>query len=148
MKKIDVPVVLDDFGILPQYQTKGSAGADAYARIEGEDPMVIKPMERRLIPIGIKVAIPDGFEIQVRPRSGLALKKGITVLNTPGTIDSDFRSEIGVILINLSNEDFTVMNGDRIAQLILAPVYQMNFVEVRKLDETERGTGGFGHTGV
>ena len=108
----------------------------------------MKPMERRLIPTGLFISLPAGFEAQVRPRSGLAIKKGITVLNTPGTIDADYRGEIGVILINLSQEDFTVNDGERIAQMIIARHEQAEWIEVETLDETERGAGGFGHSGV
>ncbi len=108
----------------------------------------MKPLERRLIPTGLHIALPVGFEAQVRPRSGLALKKGITVLNTPGTIDADYRGEIGVVLINLSNEDFVVEDGERIAQMVIARHEQGEFITVDVLDETERGEGGYGHTGV
>jgi dUTP pyrophosphatase len=108
----------------------------------------MKPMERRLIPTGLFISLPAGFEAQVRPRSGLAIKKGITVLNTPGTIDADYRGEIGVILINLSQEDFTVNDGERIAQMIIARHEQAEWIKVETLDETERGAGGFGHSGV
>ena len=113
-----------------------------------EEPITLKPLERRLIPTGLHIALPAGFEAQVRPRSGLALKKGITVLNSPGTIDADYRGEIGVLLINLSQDDFIVNDGERIAQMIIARHEQGEFVEVDVLDETERGEGGYGHTGV
>lgn len=113
-----------------------------------EEPIVLHPMERKLIPTGLFIALPPGYEAQVRPRSGLALKKGITVLNSPGTIDADYRGEVGVLLINLSAEDFTINDGERIAQMIIARHEQGQFVEVENLDETERGTGGYGHTGV
>jgi dUTP pyrophosphatase len=109
---------------------------------------VLKPLERRLIPTGLHIALPAGYEAQVRPRSGLALKKGITVLNSPGTIDADYRGEVGVLLINLSQEDFVVNDGERIAQMVIARHEQAEFVEVDVLDETERGEGGYGHTGV
>jgi dUTP pyrophosphatase len=112
------------------------------------EPIVLKPLERRLIPTGLHIALPQGYEAQVRPRSGLALKHGITVLNTPGTIDADYRGEIGVVLINLSNEPFTVNDGERIAQMVIAKHETATFVEVETLDETERGQGGYGHTGV
>jgi dUTP pyrophosphatase len=111
-------------------------------------PVTLKPLERRLIPTGLHIALPVGFEAQVRPRSGLALKKGITVLNTPGTIDADYRGEIGVVLINLSQEDFIVNDGERIAQMVIARHEKADFIEVEVLDETERGEGGYGHTGV
>ncbi len=131
---------------LPQYATPQSAGMDLRANLE--EPITLKPMERRLIPTGLHIALPAGYEAQVRPRSGLALKKGITVLNSPGTIDADYRGEIGVLLINLSQDDFIVNDGERIAQMIIARHEQGEFVEVDVLDETERGEGGYGHTGV
>ena len=131
---------------LPQYATPQSAGVDLRANIEA--PIELRPMERRLVPTGIFMALPPGYEAQVRPRSGLALKKGITVLNTPGTIDADYRGEIGVVLINLSNEDFVVEDGERIAQMVIARHEQGEFIPVDVLDETERGEGGYGHTGV
>ena len=131
---------------LPAYATAQSAGMDLRANI-GE-PIVLRPMERKLIPTGLYIALPPGYEAQVRPRSGLALKRGITVLNAPGTIDADYRGEVGVLLINLSHEDFTVNDGERIAQMVIARHEQAEFVEVETLDETERGTGGYGHTGV
>lgn len=136
----------DDSVTLPKYETTYSAGCDVKAHIS--EDIIIKPAERKLIKTGLYCEIPKGFEVQVRPRSGLALKNGITVLNTPGTIDSDFRGEIGVVLINLGDEPFTIHNGDRIAQLVLAPVVQANFVFVDSLSYTERSDGGFGHTGV
>ena len=132
---------------LPTYATEQSAGMDLRANI-GEYPIILKPLERKLIPTGLHIALPVGYEAQVRPRSGLALKKGITVLNTPGTIDADYRGEIGVVLINLSNEDFVVEDGERIAQMVIARHEQGEFVSVEVLDETERGEGGYGHTGV
>lgn len=113
-----------------------------------DQAVILKPLERRLIPTGLRMALPPGYEAQVRPRSGLALKKGITVLNTPGTIDADYRGEIGVILINLSSEDFVVEDGERIAQMVIARHEQPQLVQVDTLDETERGEGGFGHSGV
>lgn len=130
---------------LPEYKTLGSAGFDFKANIE--EPIELKPLERRLIPTGLYVELPEGYELQVRPRSGLALKSGITVLNTPGAVDQDFRGEIGVILINLSLESFIINPGDRIAQGILSPVEQIQWDEVLFLTETERGDGGFGSTG-
>ncbi len=129
----------------PSYSTFGAAGADIRACITA--PVVIKPGERALIPTGLLFEIPEGYEIQVRPRSGLALKHGITCLNSPGTIDSFFRGEIGVILINTGKEDFTVENNDRIAQIVLSPVIRADFVTTGILSETERGSGGFGSTG-
>ena len=131
---------------LPQYATPQSAGMDLRANLE--EPVILKPLERRLIPTGLHIALPAGYEAQVRPRSGLALKKGITVLNTPGTIDADYRGEIGVVLINLSQEDFVVNDGERIAQMVIARHENAEFIEVEILDETERGEGGYGHTGV
>lgn len=130
----------------PYYETNGSAGVDL--RAFTEEDIVIKPMERKLIHTGLYMQIPEGYEGSVRPRSGLALKKGITVLNTPGVVDEDYRGEVCVILINLSNEDFIVKNGERIAQMLFKKVERAVFAEVKKLDETERGDGGFGHTGT
>lgn len=131
---------------LPEYATPLSAGMDLRANI-GED-IVLKPMERRLIPTGLHIALPEGYEAQVRPRSGLALKHGITVLNSPGTIDADYRGEICVLLINLSDKDFTITDGERIAQMVIARHEQSEFVIVDELDTTLRGEGGYGHTGV
>ena len=131
---------------LPAYATEQSAGMDLRANIS--EPVVLRPMERRLIPTGLYIALPAGYEAQVRPRSGLALKHGITVLNAPGTIDADYRGELGVLLVNLSNEAFTINDGERIAQMVIARHEQATFVEVSELDDTERGTGGYGHTGV
>ena len=131
---------------LPFYATTQSAGMDLRANLEA--PVTLKPMERCLIPTGIRIALPEGYEAQIRPRSGLALKKGITVLNAPGTIDADFRGEIGVILINLSQDDFVVSDGERIAQMVISKHEQAEWVEVEELDDTERGSGGYGHTGV
>jgi dUTP pyrophosphatase len=131
---------------LPQYATPQSAGMDLRANLD--EPVTLNPLERRLIPTGLHIALPAGYEAQVRPRSGLALKKGITVLNSPGTIDADYRGEIGVLLINLSQEPFVVNDGERIAQMVIARHEQGDFLEVEVLDETERGEGGYGHTGV
>lgn len=130
---------------LPAYATPESAGCDLLAAIP--DNLVLAPLERKLIPTGIAITLPDGFEAQVRPRSGLALKHGITVLNTPGTIDADYRGEIGVILINLSTEPFTITRGMRIAQMVLAPVTQTQWQLAETLEPTARGEGGFGSTG-
>jgi len=130
---------------LPAYETELSAGVDLRAQVEA--PITLKPMERKLIKTGLFIELPKGTEAQVRPRSGLALKKGISVLNSPGTIDADYRGEIGVILINLSNEAFEVNQGDRIAQLVFAQYQQAEFIEVEQLSETQRGEGGFGSTG-
>ena len=131
---------------LPAYATVQSAGMDLRANID--EPMVLHPMERRLVPTGLYIALPEGYEAQVRPRSGLALKHGITVLNAPGTVDADYRGEVGVLLINLSDKDFTVNDGERIAQMVIARCEQAEFLTVEQLDETERGAGGYGHTGV
>lgn len=145
MKKVTVKVVLEDGVSLPKYMTPGAAGMDVRAKIE--EAIVLKPLERKLIPTGIKMEIPYGFEVQVRPRSGLALKHGITLINTPGTIDSDYRGDVGVILVNVSNEDFVINPGERIGQLVLQEVYQAEFETVEQLTETKRAEGGFGHTG-
>ncbi|WP_072531969.1 dUTP diphosphatase [Bacteroides ilei] len=131
---------------LPQYATPLSAGMDLRANLDA--PVTLKPLQRCLIPTGLYIALPDGYEAQIRPRSGLALKKGITLLNTPGTIDADYRGEIGVILVNLSAEDFVVEDGERIAQMVIARYEKAEWTEVEILDETERGAGGFGHTGT
>ena len=131
---------------LPTYATAQSAGMDLRANIES--PVTLKPMERRLVPTGLHIALPEGYEAQVRPRSGLALKHGITVLNTPGTVDADYRGEIMVLLINFSNEEFVINAGERIAQMVIARHEQAQFEEVEVLDETEGGAGGYGHTGV
>ena len=131
---------------LPAYATELSAGMDLRANID--EPIVLKPMERRLVPTGLYIALPVGYEAQVRPRSGLALKKGITVLNAPGTVDADYRGDVGVILINLSDEPFTIEDGERIAQMVIARHEHAEFIPVDVLDETERGEGGYGHTGV
>ncbi len=144
--KIKVKIVNTSRNPLPSYQTDGSAGMDVRADLEA--PIVIEPLCRRLIPTGLYVAIPQGYELQMRPRSGLALKSGISLVNTPGTIDSDYRGEIGVIIINLSGEPFTVNPGDRICQMVLNRVPQLEWEEVAQLSDTDRGSGGFGHTGV
>lgn len=130
---------------LPQYATGQSAGMDIRANLD--EPIVLKPLQRRLVPTGLYIALPKGFEAQIRPRSGLALKKGIGVLNSPGTIDADYRGEICIILINFSAEEFTIEDGERIAQMVIARHEQAEWQEVEVLDETERGAGGFGHTG-
>ena len=131
---------------LPVYATPQSAGMVLRANID--EPITLRPMERRLIPTGLHIALPEGYEAQIRPRSGLALKHGLTVLNSPGTIDADYRGEIGVLLINLSQQDFVINDGERIAQMIIARHEQADFVVVEELDQTERGEGGYGHTGV
>jgi len=131
---------------LPSYQTPHAAGLDLLADLPA--PVTLEPMERRLVPTGLAIELPVGFEAQVRPRSGLALKQGLTCLNTPGTIDADYRGEVQVLLVNLSKEPTTLRRGDRIAQLVVAPVAQATLVEVDALSETARGSGGFGSTGV
>ncbi|MCE5174835.1 MAG: dUTP diphosphatase [Bacteroidales bacterium] len=130
---------------LPQYATALSAGLDLRANID--EPIILKPLERKLIPTGLFIELPVGYEAQIRPRSGLAIKKGVTVLNTPGTIDADYRGEICVILINLSKEDFLIEDGERICQMVIAAHEQAEWNQVEVLNETERGAGGFGHTG-
>lgn len=132
--------------IVPEYKTAGAAGADLYAFLNS--PVTILPGKSAMIPTGLFFEIPKGYEVQIRPRSGLAAKNRVTVLNTPGTIDSDYRGEICIILINLGEKDFTVNNGDRIAQMVIAPVIQADFSIVNELSQTERGSGGFGSTGV
>ncbi|MBS9775595.1 MAG: dUTP diphosphatase [Fusobacterium sp.] len=145
MKKVQVKVVREEGVVLPKYETEGSAGLDVRANIT--EPILLKSLERVLIPTGLKIAIPEGYEVQVRPRSGLAIKHGITMLNSPGTVDSDYRGELKVIAVNLSKDDYTIEPNERIAQFVLNKVEQIEFVEVETLDETERGEGGFGHTG-
>ena len=131
---------------LPEYATPMSAGLDLRANLAA--PLNLQPMQRCLVPTGLRIALPQGYEAQVRPRSGLALKRGITVLNAPGTIDADYRGEIGVILINLSQDSFVINDGERIAQLVIAAYEQAEFEAVESLDQTERGEGGFGHSGM
>ena len=144
-KMVKVKIVNKGRQQLPAYATSQSAGMDLRADIETS--IELQPLERRLIPTGLFMALPDGYEAQVRPRSGLALKHGITVLNTPGTIDADYRGEVGVILVNLSNTPFTIEPGERIAQMVIAKYEQAALEEVEALDETERGAGGYGHSG-
>jgi dUTP pyrophosphatase len=131
---------------IPNYETAGAAGMDLKANID--TPIILKPLERAIVKTGLFISLPQGFEAQVRPRSGLAAKKGITVLNSPGTVDADYRGEIGVILVNLSNEDFIVNDGERIAQLVIAKHERISWQEVEMLSETQRGAGGFGSTGL
>lgn len=131
---------------LPSYATVASAGMDLRANLDS--PITLKPLQRTLVPTGLYMALPVGYEAQVRPRSGLALKKGITVLNTPGTIDADYRGEVGVILVNLSSEEFVIEDGERIAQLVIARHEQVEWQPVEVLEETQRGAGGFGHSGT
>jgi len=133
---------------LPAYATAGAAGFDIRACLPEEEPVVLQPGERALIPTGFAVAVPEGYELQVRPRSGLAVKHGLTVLNAPGTVDADYRGPVAVPLINLGQEPFTIRRGERIAQGVVAAAPQVRFVEVSELDETERGQGGFGSTGT
>lgn len=145
MKQVEIKITLKEGVQEPFYASEQAAGMDVRANIK--ESILIRPMERKLIPTGIKMAIPEGYEVQVRPRSGLAYKNGLTVLNAPGTIDADYRGDIGVILINLGNENYIVEPNERIAQLVLNEVPQMKLIKVDTLDETERGAGGFGHTG-
>lgn len=144
VKETDVKIVATKY--MPVYATENSSGMDL--RAVTDEPIVIKPSERKLIKTGLFIQLPDGYEAQVRSRSGLALKKGIIVLNAPGTIDADYRGEIGVILFNTSNEDFVVNDGERIAQMIIQEYRKANFIQVETLDDSERGEGGFGHSGV
>lgn len=146
MEKIKVKVINVSQNELPEYKTPQSAGMDLRANIS--ESVELRPMERKLIPTGIKIQLPEGYEAQVRPRSGLALKHGITVLNAPGTIDADYRNEIGVLLINLSNDTFFIEPNDRIAQLVIAKHETAEWIEVDVLDDSERGENGFGHTGI
>lgn len=144
--KVTIRVVNTSANPLPSYATPSAAGMDVRAMLDGA--VIIAPGARALIPTGLRVAVPDGYELQLRPRSGLALKNGITLLNTPGTIDADYRGEVGVILANLGSEPFTVNNGDRICQAVIAPVVHAVWNECDSLDVTERAEGGFGHSGV
>lgn len=146
MEKLKIRIVNKSNNPLPEYSTADSAGMDVRAFLK--DPITLEPLQRVLVPTGLYIELPHGYECQIRPRSGLALKKGISVLNTPGTIDADYRGEIGIILINLSNEPFVINNGERICQMVIKEYVQSQWVEVEELDETERGAGGFGHTGV
>ncbi len=143
--KVKVNIINKSKNALPAYATDLSAGMDLRASLDA--PITLNPMQRKLIPTGLFIELPEGYEAQIRPRSGLALKKGITVLNTPGTIDADYRGEIGVILINLGEEPFVIENGERICQMVIAQHAVATLVEVSELTDTERGAGGFGHTG-
>lgn len=145
-QQIDVSISLSGNGQMPTYATQQSAGADLYASLA--EPVVLQPFARALIPTGVRIALPEGYEAQVRPRSGLAFNYGVTCLNSPGTIDADYRGEIQVLLINLGDKPFTITNGDRIAQLVIAPCSRARFSKVENLDETQRGAGGFGSTGL
>ena len=142
----EVKIINKSRNPLPRYESRSAAGMDLRCNIA--EPVTLQPLERRLIPTGLYIELPEGYEAQIRPRSGLALKRGLTVLNTPGTIDADYRGEIGVILINLSSEPQTIENGERICQMVIARHEQPELVEVEALSETERGTGGCGHSGV
>ncbi|KAB5488802.1 MULTISPECIES: dUTP diphosphatase [Flagellimonas] len=143
---MEIKIINKSGHALPHYETLASAGMDLRANLEA--PIVLKPLGRAIVPTGIFMELPVGYEAQVRPRSGLAAKKGVTVLNAPGTIDADYRGEVGVILVNLSNEDFTVENGERVAQMVIAKHERSEWVEVKTLSDTDRGAGGFGSTGV
>ena len=142
---MEVKIVNRSKHSLPGYSTALSAGMDLRANLE--NPITLKPMERRLVPTGLYIELPEGFEAQIRPRSGLALKKGISVVNSPGTIDADYRGEIGIILINFSNVDFIVNDGERICQMVINKVEQISWLQVNSLEDSKRGVGGFGHTG-
>lgn len=142
---MEIQVINKSHHLLPEYATLQSAGMDIRANLD--EPIVLQPMQRCLVPTGLYIALPAGTEAQIRPRSGLALKKGITVLNSPGTIDADYRGEIGIILINLSQEPFVIQDGERIAQMVIARYEQARWKPVDSLEETERGEGGFGHSG-
>jgi len=146
LKSVEVKIINNSDNDMPAYATASAAGMDVRASVS--EPIVLKPLERRLVPTGLRVQLPQGYEMQIRPRSGLALKHGITLVNTPGTIDADYRGEIGIILINLSDEPFTINPGERIAQMVVSEYTRVKWVPTHKLDETERGDGGFGHTGV
>ncbi len=145
-RKMKIQIINKSKHPLPQYATSLSAGMDLRANIDA--PILLKPLARCLVPTGLYVAVPAGYEAQVRPRSGLAIKKGVTVLNSPGTVDADYRGEICVIMVNLSSEDFVIEDGERIAQMVIARHEQAEWLEVEVLDDTERGNGGFGHTGT
>jgi dUTP pyrophosphatase len=143
---INLSVINKSNNPLPKYQTKQSAGVDLCAFLSSD--LVLKPNDRRLIGTGLHITLPDGYEAQIRPRSGLAFKHGITIINSPGTIDADYRGEIKIALINHSNEDFVIKSGDRIAQMVISKYEQISFSLTESLDETERGEGGYGHTGI
>lgn len=146
MKKMILKIVNESGNPLPEYETVGSAGMDLRANLT--EPIMLKPLQRALIPTGLFIELEQGYEAQIRTRSGLALKKGLTILNSPGTIDSDYRGEIKIIIINLSNETTVINTGERIAQMVIAKYEQATLKEVDELGETERGEGGFGHTGI
>lgn len=146
MEKLKVKIVNRSTNSLPSYSTEQSAGMDLRAWLQ--EPVILQPLERKLIPTGVYIELPQGYECQIRPRSGLALKRGLTVLNTPGTIDADYRGEVGVILVNLGNEPQVIENGERVCQMVVARHESVEWVPVETLDESERGAGGFGHTGT
>ena len=146
METVKVKIINKSNNPTPAYSTEDSAGMDVRAFVN--EPITLNPLERVLVPTGLYMELPHGYQCEIRPRSGLALKKGITVLNTPGTIDADYRGEVGVILINLSNEPFVINNGERICQMVIMNYTKAGWVEVEELNDTERGAGGFGHTGV
>ncbi|MBD5300318.1 MAG: dUTP diphosphatase [Duncaniella sp.] len=146
MEHLKVKIINDSSNPLPAYETPSSAGMDVRAKLDA--PVTLRPLERALIPTGLRMQLPQGYECQVRPRSGLALKHGISLVNTPGTIDADYRGEIGIIVINLSNEPYTITNGERIAQLVIKEYVHITWEQVDRIDTTVRGDGAFGHTGV
>lgn len=146
MERIKIKIINDSSNPLPAYETPSSAGMDVRARLDS--PVTLQPLQRALIPTGLRIQLPQGYECQVRPRSGLALKHGISLVNTPGTIDADYRGEIGIIVINLSDQPYTITDGERIAQLVIKEYVHVTWEQVDRIDETERGEGGFGHTGV
>ena len=149
MRNLEVKILDNGFGLpLPKYETEGAAGLDLFAATKEETKIIIPPRKAEMIPTGIAISVPLGYEAQIRPRSGLAAKNGITVLNSPGTIDSDYRGEILVMLINHSNKDFEILRGMRIAQMVISKIEQFNLISVDELDITDRGKGGFGSTGI
>ena len=149
MRNLEVKILDNGFGLpLPKYETEGAAGLDLFAATKEDTKIIIPPRKAEMIPTGIAISVPLGYEAQIRPRSGLAAKNGITVLNSPGTIDSDYRGEIQVMLINHSNKDFEILRGMRIAQMVISKIEQFNLISVDELDITDRGKGGFGSTGI
>ena len=149
MRNLEVKILDNGFGLpLPKYETEGAAGLDLFAATKEDTKIIIPPRKAEMIPTGIAISVPSGYEAQIRPRSGLAAKNGITVLNSPGTIDSDYRGEILVMLINHSNKDFEILRGMRIAQMVISKIEQFNLISVNELDTTDRGKDGFGSTGI
>ncbi len=146
MDRIKVKIINESGNALPAYETPSSAGMDV--RAFTKEPIVVKPMQRVLVPTGLRVQLPQGYEMQIRPRSGLALRHGITLANTPGTVDADYRGEIGIIVINLSDQPFVINDGDRICQMVITQYSHVSWEQVERIDETVRGDGAFGHTGV